>query len=467
MAMTAPFRTLAGRTVLILLGCTVVALALSFAYHAADRREQWTDARLHYVAERIAGVIRHAEPFPPADRRQSAAFLGGQGFRVAWSLDAVIAEEAEGPDWSSRVFRRMVAEHLGVPADLRLRVGYAESLPAAMAIPARGMGRGMAQMHLQHMGGLPDQALLLASYRMPEGDWLNFAVPALRLEPFWASMPFWGVLLSTLVVTLAAVWAVLHASHPLAVLASAAERLGVDVNAPPVDETGPADVRQAARAFNEMQRRLKGFVEDRTQMLAAISHDLRTPVTRLRLRAEFIDDEELRAKTLADLDEMEAMIAATLSLARDDAINEPRVALDLAALVQTLCDDAADAGRAVSYRGPDHLPFEGRPLALKRAFANLIDNAVKYGAAAAVSLERAKGEVLLAVEDKGPGIPEVELGKVFDPFYRVERSRSRDTGGSGLGLAVVRAAARAHGGDVTLTNRSEGGLKALVRLPVL
>jgi signal transduction histidine kinase len=250
------------------------------------------------------------------------------------------------------------------------------------------------------------------------------------------------------------------------VFTSAADRLGLDMNAPPLTEEGPREVRQASHAFNNMQRRLQRFVRDRTQMLAAISHDLRTPITRLKLRAELIEDEQQQKKMLSDLDEMEAMIAATLSFARDEFAHEPRAALDLAALLQTVCDEAADAADAASYDGPARFAFTGRPTALKRAFANLIDNAVKYGAAARVALTVAQGTVSVAIDDDGPGIAEAEFDRVFDPFYRIESSRSRETGGVGLGLAVVRSVVRGHGGDITLANRPEGGLRATVVLPM-
>jgi signal transduction histidine kinase len=207
-------------------------------------------------------------------------------------------------------------------------------------------------------------------------------------------------------------------------------------------------------------------------MLAAIGHDLRTPITRLRLRAEFMDDDEQRRKMLADLDEMEAMVAATLAFARDESTGEPTVALDLAALCRTVLDEAADArpdlAEAIAYAGPERLVVRARPVALKRALANLIGNALAYGGAARLVLTapEAPGKpVRLAVEDKGPGIPADLLEAVFQPFRRLEASRNRETGGTGLGLPIARNILRAHGGDVVLRNRDGGGLVALATLP--
>ena len=209
-------------------------------------------------------------------------------------------------------------------------------------------------------------------------------------------------------------------------LAAAAERLGRDVNAPPLPESGPTEVATAAHAFNTMAERIRRFVGDRTQMLAAIGHDLRTPITRLRLRAEFMDDDEQRRKMLADLEEMEAMVAATLAFARDDAAAEPTVALDLAALCRTVLDEAADArpdlAEAIAYEGPEHLTVRARPVALKRALANLVGNALAYGGAARLTLAppRAGRSCASSIEDDGPGIPPDELEAVFQPFRRLE-----------------------------------------------
>jgi len=219
-----------------------------------------------------------------------------------------------------------------------------------------------------------------------------------------------------------------------------------------------------------MAERIRRFVADRTQMLAAIGHDLRTPITRLRLRAEFMDDDEQRRKMLSDLDEMEQMIAATLAFARDDAAAEPAAALDLAALCRTVADEAADArpelAEAIEYDGPERLTVRARPVAMKRAVANLVSNALSYGGAARIRLTRDDtGLVRMAVEDDGPGIPESELEAVFTPFRRLESSRNRETGGTGLGLTIARNIMRAHGGDVVLRNRPEGGLSAVASLP--
>jgi signal transduction histidine kinase len=254
-------------------------------------------------------------------------------------------------------------------------------------------------------------------------------------------------------------------TRPMADLAAAAERLGRGEAVPPVPERGPEDVRQTTRAFNRMHGRLQRFVQDRTRMLAAISHDLRTPLTSLRLRAEFVDDEETRTKILETLEEMERMTEATLAFAREEARREDTRTVDLAALVESLCEDLRDLDMDVTYSGPPSLLYPCRSVSVKRALRNLIENAVIYGERARVTLARADQELSIAIEDDGPGIPEADFERVFAPFVRLEESRSQETGGIGLGMAIARSIVRGHGGDITLANRPEGGLRVTIHLP--
>ena len=311
---------------------------------------------------------------------------------------------------------------------------------------------------------------LLAAFHLPDGRWLLVRASMPDPRP-WDSPGLLALFLGmTGVAALLAVWAVRRLTRPVRALAAAAERLGRDVNAPALPETGPSEVASAAAAFNRMATRIRRFVDDRTFLLTAVGHDLRTPITRLKLRAELLDDDEQRRKWLADLDELESMVNATLAFGRDVAASEPAVPLDLAELVRTVLDEAADARPAlaehIAYAGPEHLAVQGRPVALKRALANLVSNALAYGAAARARLEPPRdGVATVLVEDDGPGLPAEELERVFEPFHRGERSRSRETGGTGLGLAIARNILRAHGGEVALANRPGGGLRAVATIP--
>ncbi|NQU59444.1 MAG: HAMP domain-containing histidine kinase [Rhodospirillales bacterium] len=300
--------------------------------------------------------------------------------------------------------------------------------------------------------------------QLSDGSWFNVATPGTRLRSAWSLRVFGPIAVMSVIVLVLTFWAVRRSAKPLALFAQAAERLGRDVNAPPMPEDGPGEVLSASRAFNDMQRKLQSFIKDRTHMLAAISHDLRTPITRLRLRAELIDDGEQQKKMLADLDQMEQMISATLAFARDESTDEASVRFDLAAMLQSLTDGITDTNGKASYDGPDRLEWTGRPGSLMRAFQNLADNAIKYGQRADIALHIMEEGLVVTVADDGPGIAEDERSRVFDPFYRVDPSRNRDTGGVGLGLAVTRSVIRAHGGEI-LFSKPEDRFAVSVKLP--
>jgi signal transduction histidine kinase len=254
-------------------------------------------------------------------------------------------------------------------------------------------------------------------------------------------------------------------SRPLSTLAGAADRFGRNLDEPPLAETGPSEVVRASQAFNRMQVRLRELVREKGRMLTAVSHDLKTPITRLRLRAELMKDADLRTKIGRDLDEMESRVTSTLDLMRGAADAEPLQRTDLVALIESLADDYEDTGRAIEVAAPAVAPVEVRPQALRRAIANLVDNGLKYATNVRIVVRDAPDAVSIDVEDEGPGIPETELERVLEPFYRLEASRNRETGGSGLGLSIARAIAVEHAGSLSLANRSPTGFRATLRLP--
>ncbi|MBR0875450.1 HAMP domain-containing protein [Bradyrhizobium tropiciagri] len=299
---------------------------------------------------------------------------------------------------------------------------------------------------------------------LQDGQRLTFAVPHDRLGDRSGLILF---LISIAIVSaLVSVWMARRIAAPIREFAGVAERLGLDLTAPPLVERGPQEMRATIQALNRMQYRLQRFLEDRTQMLAAISHDLRAPLARLRLRAELVADGEQQRKMFDDLDSMNAMIESTLAFARDDARQEPRTLVDLGVLVGDVCEDAGDSGCEVTYTCQRGIDISCRPTPVRRAVANLVDNAVKYGGGARVKIVHAVDRVVIVVDDDGPGIPAEDHEKAFAPFYRREPARDPEKGGVGLGLSIARTVAREHGGDVTLKNRDTGGLSALIELPV-
>ena len=449
-------RTLRARTALVLLlGLGAVQVA-GLTIYALDRVELQRLGDARDMGNRVVAAAAGILTLSPEERSAAAAAVGGQpGER---GLDATLqpADPRIGTVPAARPLQALIRPYLSVGV-----------------VPARLRPRDLTVRN-----GADGEALVIG-YHMPDERWLVFHATLPAPRP-WHSANFlfaFGVM--TVAAALLTVWATGRLTAPVRVLAAAAERLGRDVNAPPLPEAGPSEVRTAAAAFNTMARRIRRFVSDRTFLLTAISHDLRTPITRLKLRAEWMEDEDQRRKMLLDLDELESMVAASLAFGRDTAEEEDLRPVDLAALVRTVMDEAADAlppvaqppGRAggrevVSYAGPARLTVRLRPLATKRVLANLVGNAMKYGGVAHTQVEaRRDGTVAILVDDAGPGIPPDQMERVFEPFYRVEASRSRETGGAGLGLPISRNIARGMGGDVVLANRPDGGLRATLTVP--
>ena len=243
----------------------------------------------------------------------------------------------------------------------------------------------------------------------------------------------------------------------------AAENLGIHLTASPVIEYGPPIVKETAEAMNLMQKRISILINDRTRMLAAISHDLRTPITRMKLQASMMHEKSMAKDLVAELDEMEEMIDQILIFTREANSHENPVLLDISALLMSLVDDKVDQGYNISFVGShDKLLFPGRTIALKRAFVNVINNAVRYAQQVKVSAFSKESKIIIKIEDDGPGIPEQELAKVFSPFYRVDQARSSQTGGSGLGLAIAQDIIRHHHGTIRLKNIETGGLSVII-----
>ena len=315
-------------------------------------------------------------------------------------------------------------------------------------------------------GSIPDHNLTRAAVELHDGRWLVLDYYPSATAFGWPRQLLWSLavlLAAALALTLLATRVALG---PLERFIRAAEQLGENLDAPPIAETGAREMRRAARTLNSMQTRIRDSVAERTRLLAAISHDLKTPLTRLRLRAEFIrEDPELRATLLQEVETMQAMTRAVLDVLRGGEGEEIRN-VDINALVEGLAADAMELGSRVTIRGRAHGSYPGRSLALRRALVNLLDNARQYaGSAVEIVVEDDAASLTIRITDRGPGIPESEQARMLEPFQRLEPSRNPATGGSGLGLAIARSVARAHGGELDLRNRADGGLEVRVALP--
>lgn len=454
-------RSLHGRLVLLLLTVLSVAQLGSALLHLEDRSEILYEAQGLQAVERIVALIRLLDEMPPSERQQVAHLLS------TWPLAIMLTDRAEqnpllepAPSLMRYLRARLGSEHsvyAGIqPPPTQMQAEMDSPWPDSRH---RGMHR---RMRMRDM--LPG-AVFQVQAQLDDGTWVRIqhGLTEEGLGWPWKLALALGLLLAAVVVV--ALIAVRWLIQPLETLADAADALGRDIRRPPLAEIGPAEVRVAAHAFNTMQARLLRFIEDRTGLLSAVSHDLKTPVTRLRLRTELLDDSQLKTRFQKDLDEMEALVNGALEFMRGLDTEEPSQAMDINELIDTVRADWEDSGYPVQVEGSAHRPYVGRPRALKRCLANLVDNACRYGAPAAIAIRDTDELLSISVLDSGPGIPEAELERVFEPFRRLEESRSRTTGGTGLGLAIARNIARAHGGEVTLHNRPSGGLEAQIKLP--
>lgn len=422
--------SLSGRLTLILFLGLTAAHALSFWLVFMERGMAARGMMVSYLARDVASSVAILERVPPAER----------------------------PDWLPRLGRRNYSFQLDDHgAATTSRSALAEPVTRALAaalVPAREIravnAPGVAlRLQLQLADGAP-LAVDLIEPQMEVSGWVLIAL---------------CVQLAALAALTAL--AVRQATLPLQQLARAADALGTAGSGAPIPEDGPQEVARASAAFNAMQRRIRAHLDERMHILASVSHDLQTPITRLRLRADMLDDGTLRDKLVADLAEMQSLVEQGLSYARSaQAVREDERQVDLHALLDSIVCDYADAGRPVRLTHADTATLATRPMALRRLMCNLVDNALKFAGGAEVELrQQADGGMALSVMDRGPGIPQAELQAVLQPFYRLETSRSRETGGTGLGLAIAHELALALGGRLSLAPRSGGGLVARLELP--
>ncbi|UGQ46761.1 ATP-binding protein [Massilia endophytica] len=300
---------------------------------------------------------------------------------------------------------------------------------------------------------------------MTDGQMLKLSILPPRAPPPTGHNEYLAFLPALLCIAILAYFVARMTMRPLKQLAQAAKDLGNDINHPPLVPQGASEIRQASAAFNAMQARIRQHIAQRTEMLAAITHDLQTPLTRIRLRLEKVPDAELQQKLLDDLSAMQQMVKEGLDLARSMDATGAMQKLDLDSLLDSVCSDAAEAGQDVVLQGRASMALMGRPMDIRRCLVNLIDNAVKYGHRAQVTVERLAGAARIRIRDNGPGIPPDQLAKVFEPFYRLESSRSRESGGTGLGLTIARNIAEQHGASLSLSNQDGGGLEATLLVP--
>ena len=458
--------SLFGRLVLILLGGLLAAQLLLH-----NRGEALYEASGLHTVQRIADIVRVLDTVAPDEAKMILPAVNTTFLRVAFTEAPSPLESTQEEGLHAAHLRTVLQRALGDNRPLRITITEIESAKIENP-PARPHEHRVMHPHgppLEHMpmfGGFAGRGVFFfIQVQLRDGHWVSFEHRLSQEQFAWPLrlLLTLGILLVSVI--LLSLLAVRWVTRPLTLLGNAALQFGRDIHHVPLEESGPEEVRHAAAAFNTMQSRLARYVKDRVQMLAAVSHDLRTPLTRLRLRAESLDDTDLKAKVLRDLDDMETLVNAALEFMRDTNYSEAIQPVDVTALLESIQADMEEMGKEVQLSGQVQRPFPARPNALKRCFTNLLDNAVNYGERAIVTIEDQPQWLRVTVADTGPGIAEKDLANVFEPFVRLDSSRGGS--GAGLGLNIARNIAHAHGGDLILRNREGGGLEAVVTLPRL
>ncbi len=452
--------SLTGRIIALLLGITLLLVIGSAVLFQDARKEHFDERSRSYFVNRVVMLVKLLSDAGSAEQQrlierismpEESISISDQpqvstppSHPVEYRLNRALRRALQSTDYAA-LFIRFSNDHHG--DDL-------------LDWNRRKQHREWSRHHHNH-----DDERITVSVQLWDERWLNLTAEDFDDPPPWARKTLLLFALLLLLLTVGGFLIVQRMSKPMSRLGQAAEHLGMGQPQPPLPETGSREIRQTIRAFNQMQARLQKQISDRSLMLASVSHDLRTPITTLRLRAESIKDQVVQQKMLNTLYEMEAILTATLQFARDEAADERARNTDIAALLQSLIDDQIDLGGDLQYRGPEKYPFSCKPVALRRALNNLLENAIRYGNRAEVSLREEGSAVDITIDDQGPGIPAEYLNEVFTPFFRLERSRNQETGGTGLGLAVARSIILAHGGEICLSNRDSGGLRVLITLP--
>ncbi|WP_336072305.1 ATP-binding protein [Nitratireductor rhodophyticola] len=449
---------------MVLIAGLIVTHIVTIVVFSEHRAASLTRTEEQHIAQHIASIADIVLRVPNEWRDRVVRLTDDHAFRI-YTTSSGSEADYRGKDVRFGALNDLLAGQIRAainePISVDIRdVGPRDEWKGLDAV------RGWLQSRLGRLiyGHDLDQAILV-SIPLSQSKRLNFStVMPLANAPGWEqALAMTGSFV--VAVLFLSLWAIRRLSAPLKRFASGATTFAHNIYAPALPETGPSEVREAARAFNEMQRQVRRLVENRAHMLAAISHDLRTPLTTVRLRAENVTDPELRSKMLAALNEMDTMLSSTLAFAREGSANEETCTADVGSLLEAICEDMSEAGHEVTCAVDGQILAPCRPVALKRALTNLVDNSVKYGGKADVGMKLSGRSVEITIADKGPGIPEAEMERIFLPFYRLETSRSRNTGGTGLGMAIAQMIIDLHGGSIDLNNRAGGGLCVRVRLP--
>ena len=452
-------RTLYGRLVIILVAGMLAAQAATSSIWYDVRHSQVLEIPTRLIASRLADIVRVSK-IDPHSTDLLLNSLNTPAFQLQLLNTPASVEPKLTPEdlAAENLLKNLINEKTGTQTPLRLL--------NLTLLDDQGQKAGVDTL----FGARPVEGQFTLELRLADGRWLH--VQALEDQGWTSQSPvdmmldyFWRIyLVRIIVLVFIALFAVRLAIRPLNELALAAQALGQDIGRQPLHVKGPAEVRRAAEAFNLMQQRLLDSLAERTRFLAAVSHDLRSPITRLRLRTEMLDDEQQKQRFRKDLTDMEGLVSTTLDFVSSGEINEAQQLIDINALLQSVQADLEDIGEHVTLVGRATRPVSGYARSLKRCVQNLLENAVRYACDVHVIIDEQPEHLTITVRDNGPGIAPEQLTHVLEPFYRLEASRNSATGGYGLGLSIAQTVAVAHGGTLELRNRAQGGLDAVLTL---
>ena len=454
--------SLFGRTMLVLIAGLIVLQLGSVAIHLFDRGSSVYRLASLQIAGQVAQIARILNRLPAIEREKVVQEVGSAHLRATLRKQPVaVASGFTEHDRYEAEFTDEVQQRIG--ARWPIRVDINPHPRAEGGAEAAGPFELWMARHFYFL--LPEPFAIVVQIVLEDGTVAVFDVnvPQEPLSRFEALLPL--LLLLMLVCFSLSGFLVRMTTASLDRLARAADAIGPNPEDAPLADSGPSEIHRVIAAFNRMQERVRSYLVERSRLLTAISHDLKTPLTRLRLRAEMLPDAEVRGRMLRDLDEMQTMVGTTLDFFRTTGKDGQRQPVDIGALIESVCEDRRESGQALTVRGTALAPYRADPQGLRRCLENLVENAMRYGGGAAIEVADAPERLRIAVVDRGPGIPETELERVFEPFYRLDASRNMDSGGTGLGLSIARNIARWHGGDVTLSNAPGGGLVAALVLP--
>ncbi len=460
-------QTLPGWVLLVVIAGLLAGQVTTLYIVARDRAASSDIVDYYRLNDRAFSLVQLLYSATPEERRRMASGVASSNYAMTVSDTPAVASAIAQDDELAEL------EDILVGRLSKFGVTEARVRREPASLPDRPPRRSAADSDVGEVekdllalaAGFARSDKLTASIQFADGQWLNFTEPILPPGPVLSldSLPLYGIVAGLVVI--ACIWSLRRLTAPYRVMERAVKRLGEDLKSPPIAETGSREIRAAAHAINTMQARLREYVEDREQLAAALAHDLRTPLTRMRLRLALLRNSKLREDLARDLGDIDTIARSVIDFATFEVAEEKAERIDFLSLVESVADGFADATLEEQGMRARELICVARPVALKRCVTNLVQNAVTYGSKARLTLRRSGGWIVLAIRDEGPGIPPAELDAVFGPFVRLEGSRSRETGGLGLGLTIARNIARGAGGDISLANHPDGGLLTELRLP--